>query len=235
MFNVVKVIIFSISSYVILFLYAKLLGKKQIAELDFTDYIVGITIGSIAAEWATEIYEPWYHFVIAISIFAIFSFIVSILESRVFCLKKMLRGVPLIIIYNGQFVYKNLKKAHIDVHDVLALCRLKGFFNLKDIAFAIFETNGEMSVLPKGENAPATVKDVISPKINQATLINDVIIGGKINRDIVKKLNKNYEWVYKNLKIKNKKQLKNILYATYDEKTNKFDVYKIDSVKNNKN
>ena len=88
-----------------------------------------------------------------------------------------------------------------------------------------------MSVLPKGENAPATVKDVISPKINQATLINDVVIGGKINRDIVKKLNKNYEWVYKNLKIKNKKQLKNILYATYDEKTNKFDVYKIDSVK----
>lgn len=106
----VKVIVFSLSAFVFfLFLIAKILGKKQIAELDFADYVVGITIGSIAAEWATELQQEWYHYIIAMSIFAVFSLFISFLEQKATKMKAFLRGKPNIIIPEGKFQYKNLK------------------------------------------------------------------------------------------------------------------------------
>ena len=64
MSNIVKVLLFSALSYATLFVISKLLGKKQLAELDFIDYVTGISIGSIAAEMATETDKPFYHYLI---------------------------------------------------------------------------------------------------------------------------------------------------------------------------
>ena len=114
--NVVKVLIFSLSSFAFLFIVTKILGKKQIAELSFIDYVVGISIGSIAAEWSTETEEPFYHFLIAISIYCALSLILDIMErKRPF--RKFLKGEVLTIIEEGEFNYENLKKSKLDVED----------------------------------------------------------------------------------------------------------------------
>ena len=67
--DIVKIIIFGFASFAYMFVIAKILGKKQIAELDFIDYVVGISLGSIAANWATELETPWYYYLIGMTIF----------------------------------------------------------------------------------------------------------------------------------------------------------------------
>ena len=139
-------------------------------------------------------------------------------------LKRFLRGKPIIIIDNGKINYKNLKKSKLDVNDVIGLCREKGFFNLTDVAYAIFETNGNLSVLPIGKQKPTVIEDLGKPA-KKASLQKFLINDGEIDESYLKILGKNNDWLFQSLKIKNKKELKNILVAFYDEKTKEFDVH----------
>lgn len=220
----VEVLLNAIYSFVAVFIVAKLLGKKQIAQLSFTDYVIGISIGSIAAEWSTDVEQPWYYYVIAIFVYFAISYLITILERTTRPLKKFLRGKPIIIINNGKIDYKNLKKSKLDVNDVIGLCREKGFFNLTDVAYAIFETNGNMSVLPIGSQKPTVVED-LNKKGQQASLQKFLINDGQVDENYLNILGKTKEWLFKSLKIQNKKQLKNILVAFYDEQTKQFDVH----------
>lgn len=220
----IQVLLNAVYSFIALFLISKILGKKQIAELNFTDYVVGITIGSIAAEWSTDVVNPWYYYAIALGIFMIFSFTISQLERTTLFLKSFLRGKPMMIIENGKIDYKILKKSKLDVNDLIGMCRNKGFFNLTDVAFAIFETNGDLSILPVGAQKPAVAED-LNIKIEPAQLTKFVIDDGIINKNYLKSLNKDNQWLFKKLKINSKKDLKNILVAFYDEKTGDFDVH----------
>lgn len=211
-------------SFVSLFIISKFLGKKQISELSFTDYVVGITIGSIAAEWSTDVSNPWYYYVIAMAIYFIFSFLITHYERTTLFLKKFLRGKPILIIKNGKIDYKNLKKSKLDVNDLLGMCRNKGYFNLTDVAFAIFETNGDLSILPIGTQKPTVVEDV-GAKIEKSNLSKFLINDGIIDKSYLKILNKDQTWLFKELKISSKKDLKNIILALYDEDTGQFDVH----------
>ena len=141
-----------------------------------------------------------------------------------YILKTFLRGKPILIISEGKVDYKNLKKSKLDVNDLLGLCRDKGFFDIRDVAFAIFETNGNLSVLPKGPQTPTVVED-IGKKVEPASLTKFVINDGQIDENYLKQLGKSKEWLLGELNIKSKKDLKNIIVALYDEKKNKFDVH----------
>ncbi len=220
----VVVLLNSVISFVILFIIAKMLGKKQIAELSFIDYVVGISIGSIVANWSTDLDTPWQNYIIALVIYFIFPISITILERKTLSLKAFLRGRPIIIIENGKFDYKNLKKSKLDVNDVLGMCRDKGYFSLSEIAYAIFETNGNLSVMPVGKQRP-TVIDDFDIKAKKAQLEKYVIIDGKIDYSYLKMLNKDEKWLLNRLQIKTKKQLKNILIAFYDVKTDNFKLH----------
>ena len=163
----IVVLLNAIYSFAAMFVVAKILGKKQIAQLSFTDYVIGISIGSIAAEWSTDVEQPWYYYVIAISVYLAISYVITLLERTTLPLKRFLRGKPIIIIDNGKINYKNLKKSKLDVNDVIGLCREKGFFNLTDVAYAIFETNGNLSVLPIGKQKPTVIEDLGKPAKKQ--------------------------------------------------------------------
>ena len=123
MSDIVKVLLFAALSYVTLFIISKLLGKKQIAELDFIDYVTGISIGSIAAEMATETDKPFYHYLIAMGIFFLFDLIVTLLGRKANFFKRFLRGVPLVLINQGEVDFASLKKSKIDFYDLVGLAR----------------------------------------------------------------------------------------------------------------
>lgn len=201
------VLLNSIYSFISLFVISKLLGKKQIAELSFTDYVVGITIGSIAAEWSTDTINPWYFYAISLGVFLILSFLITHYERTSLFLKSFLRGKPILIVKEGKINYKNLKKSKLDVNDLLGMCRNKGYFDLADVSFAIFETNGDLSILPIGSQKPTVVQD-LGIKSPPSKLTKFVINDGIIDENYLKILNKNQEWLFKELKINSKKRLK---------------------------
>ncbi len=223
MTEIVKLLIFSFVSVVYLFFISKFLGKKQIAQLEYIDYVMGISVGSIAAEMATDVGDtPFYYYIIGMTVFFLFDLFVSFVGRKTPWLKHFFKGRPQTIIYNGEIDYKALKKSKLDVNDIMAMCREKGYFNINDVAFAIFETSGELSILPKSENRPTVIKD-FNIKDEKASLPYYLIIDGRISYSTLKELKKDKNWLFKKAKI-TKNSLKNVVFASYNQKNDTIDV-----------
>ncbi len=212
-------------SFIYLFIISKILGKKQIAQLEFIDYAVGISLGSIAADWSIETEQPFYYYLIAMTIFFLLALFVAIIGRKSTFLKRTLKGKPSTLIYDGKIDYRQLNKCKIDVNDLLSMLREKNYFDINDVAYAIFEPSGKLSVLPKGTQKPVVLEDVNKKLVEPASLTNILIVDGKISKSGLNKINKDKEWLFAKLQLQNKKELNNILLAAYDEKTKTFNVH----------
>ena len=109
-----KLILTSLLSVISLFIIAKIMGHKQVAQLDFFDYINGITIGSIAAELATDLETPWKPLV-AMLIYGMIAVVLSLATSKFPKIRKYVNGTPTILMNNGKIYRKNMKKAKLDL------------------------------------------------------------------------------------------------------------------------
>lgn len=224
MYRVLKVIMSASIAFLYLLVISKLLGKKQIAQLDFISYVTGISIGSIAAEMSTNAAkEPLYLYIISMTVFFLFDFLIGLLSRKGLWIEKLLVGSPLIIIENGKINYKALKKSKLTINEITAFAREKGYFSLDDIAFGIFESNGKFSILPKEEKSPVVAQD-LKIKKDKASLYYSVIVDGKISKTALKKLGKDKDWMYKKLDL-NKQKLNQILLAEYDQVSKKFNIF----------
>lgn len=219
--NIYWLFINSFSSFVFLFIISKILGKKQIAQLEFIDYVVGISLGSIAAEWSFADDRPFYYYAISMAVFFLLALLISIFGRKNTFLKRLFKGKPLTLIYEGKVLSHNLDKSHIDVNDLLSMLREKGYFNPSDVAYAIFETSGQLSVLPKGSQKPVVLEDVDAHSVKPASLTNVLVVDGKVSKSGLNKLGKSVEWLLLKLKLERESELKNIILAIYDDKTNK--------------
>lgn len=215
----------SLMSFFILFLISKLLGKKQVAQLEFTDYVIGISIGSIAAQMSIEPDIPWYHFVVAMAIYALFDLGITLTSRKSSLLKKIFKGRPLILINQGKIDYKSLKKSKLDINELISQCRVKGFFKISDINYCIFEPSGDFSILAKSDNQNV-IREDLKIKKEEESLNVDFIIDGKIVKPALEKYNKDLSWLLKKTKLKNEKQIKkNILLFSYCPTDETFEIY----------
>lgn len=221
--DILKVVLFAALSYATLFIISKLLGKKQIAELDFIDYVTGISIGSIAAEMSTETEQPFYHFLIAMGIFFLFDLAVTLVGRKANFFKRFLRGVPLVLINQGEVDFASLKKSKIDFYDLIGLAREQGYFDLEDIDYAIFETDGKLSILPKDAARPLKREDFAGIPAEQASVPNYVVVDGQISGYALSELNRDKKWLKAKLQEQDV-EINKILYAIYDEQTDELTV-----------
>lgn len=225
--EIIKVILRALASLITLFLVTKMIGKKQVSELSLFDYVIGISIGNFAAEMTINIDSPFLHGTIAVIVFGLVAYIISILTMKSIVLRRYFMGIPTVIIDNGFLLEESLKKIKYDINDLLEQCREQGYFDLSEIAYAIMEADGKLSILPKEEYSPVIAKDMKIKK-EKASLCANIIIDGKIMHQNLKNMNKDESWLTKELKIKNK-DIKNILLATLDnnEKINIYEKSKI--------
>ena len=122
-------VIFVVSAAV-LFILTKIMGNKQISQLNLFDYIVGITIGSIAAETAINLDEDFLYSLEAMIIYGVLALIITVLSAKKPTARKILVGYPVILFDNGVFYRENLKRAKVDICDFLTLARRQGYFDL---------------------------------------------------------------------------------------------------------
>ena len=127
------------------------------SQLSMFDYIIGITIGSIAAEMATALETEFWQPLLAMGIYALVAVIFSILSTKSLKSRRLISGTTLVLFDNGILYRKNFKTAKLDLDEFLMICRINGYFNLNDIQTALLETNGKISFLPKAEKRP-TIK-----------------------------------------------------------------------------
>lgn len=204
----------TVGSFAVLFLSAKLIGHKQIAQLDFFDYITGITIGSIAAEMATELEEPWKP-MIAMVIYGGITLALSLISSRFPRSRKYLNGTPTILLDHGKLYYENLKKARLDLSEFLVLCRQQGYFDLTTIQTAIFEYNGKLTILPVTTQRPVTPQDMdLNP--DQELIFTELIMDGRILEDNLHRMGLDRTWLDKQLKQRHISSAKEVFLAVCD-------------------
>ena len=197
-----------------LFFITKLLGKKQVSELSLFDYVVGISIGNFASEMAINLEAKFFNAMLAIVVFGILAYIISILTLKSLKLRKFFIGSPTILLEHGNLIYKNMKKSMIDVNDILSQAREMGYFDISEVEFAILEANGKISFLPKGEYKNVNIKDM-NLKIEKQGLCANVIMDGNIMNDNLNNIGKDEEWLLHELDVKGK-NVSDILLATVD-------------------
>lgn len=204
----------TLGSFGILFLAAKFVGHKQIAQLDFFDYVTGITIGSIAAEMATELEQPWKPLV-AMIIYGGITLLLSILTNKFPRCRKYLNGTPTILMDHGKLYRENLKKAKLDLSEFMVMCRQQGYFDLTSIETAIFEYNGKLTILPVSGHRPATPKDLnLAPA--QELLFTELIMDGRILEDNLKRMGLDRTWLDKQLKQRHVRSPREVFLALCD-------------------
>ena len=215
MSNFLNICFRTILVLIILFFITKMMGKKQISELNFFDYIVGITIGSIAADISLDIEKNMIAGIAALFIYGFISYIISFVSIKSILARRFFIGVPTVLVEKGKIIESGLKKSKIDVNDLLMVARENGYFNLDEIDYALMEVNGNISFLPKEKEKPVTKKD-IKIKCNNEGLTVNAIIDSKYMANNMKAINKDKEWLDHELKVNGYDNYDNILLATID-------------------
>ena len=213
--EIIKVLLTSLLSVGALFAVAKIMGHKQMSQLDFFDYISGITIGSIAAELATELEEPLKP-LIAIAVYGAAAVLLSRITSLFPKSRKYINGTPTILMNNGKLYRENLKKAKLDLSEFMVMCRQQGYFNLSDIQTAVFEFNGKLSILPVSKKRPANPEDLnLSPA--PEFIHTEVIMDGRILDENLKRMGLDDKWLQKQLNAQGYKKAEEVFLALCDE------------------
>lgn len=212
--EILDVVIRALISLVTLFLITKLLGKKQVSQLSLFDYVIGISIGNFAAEMTINVESQFLNGIVAVIVFGLIAYAISILTMKSIVLRRYFMGIPTVLIQHGKLIEDNMKRVKFDINDLLEECRGNGYFDISEIEFALMEANGKLSILPNGENKPLTVKDMaLKPK--KQGLCANLIIDGKIMSKTLETIHKESSWLEKQIHDRGKK-LEDILLATLD-------------------
>ena len=184
-------------SIAVMFLLTKLMGTKQVSQMTMFDYVTGITVGSIAAELATELEEPVKPLT-AMVVYGLVAVLISVVTCKSLKLRSWITGKPLVLLEDGVICRKNLKKAKLDLNEFLTYCRIGGWFDLSQLQTAVLEHNGTVSFLPREKDRPATPADLnLSPR--QSRLQTPFVMDGRLLRDNIRQAGKEETWVRQSL------------------------------------
>jgi uncharacterized membrane protein YcaP (DUF421 family) len=203
----------SLGSITVIFILTKLMGYRQMSQMSMFDYITGITIGSIAAEMATSLEENFVQPLVAMIVYALVTMFLSFLGTKSIKARKILEGKPVVLLNSGELYLKNLKKAKLDINDLLMQCRVNGYFDLSKIETVILEGNGKISILPKVADRPATPADfALTPQ--QDYMVANIIIDGKLMKENLRHAGKDEKWLLAHMKGQGASRVEDVVLAT---------------------
>lgn len=219
MMEILKIIGLSIGAIITLFILTKIMGNKEMSQLNMFDYIIGITIGSIAAEMSISLENNFIQPLTAMVVYGLITVLISTLTSHSLKIRRIVEGKILILLDNGKLYRNNFRKGKLDLNEFLMECRSNGYFNINEIQTAILEPNGKISFLPKTEKRPATPEDLnLNPK--QEKIVLNVVLDGIPLEENLKILGKDKEWLEKQVKKQGIKTINKIFLATLNQEDN---------------
>lgn len=207
--------------YSIVVLTMRLMGKRQIGELQPYEFVITIMISDLASLPMQDQRYPLLQGIVPIITLLFSKTLITRLELKLQSARNILDGSPCILIYNGKINYTALKKQQLNLDELFEELRLSKCYNLDEIQYAILENSGQMSILPKDYNnslgssnsSNGKTDNTYTPKV---TLPKVLIADGKINRRSITSIDKSDEWIMNVLKSHGINSIDNILVAMYD-------------------
>ncbi len=216
MFNdVLMVSIKGFMSLIFLFLVIKLLGKKQISQLNIFDYVIGISLGNLAAEMTINKDISIVTGFLAMTIYGLCSLFVSFITRKSILARRFISGTHVVLMEHGKISKENLKKVKINLNDLMQDAREDGIFDLSKVDYAIMEVSGKVTFLLKSANQPVTRED-LNINISDDGLTANLILDGKIMVNNLEKVGKSVSWLKSKIELEGYKEFKEILLLLYD-------------------
>lgn len=210
----------SIIIYVIVLIVMRLMGKREIGQLQPFELVISIMIADLASIPMTDPGVPIFNGIVPILGLLAMHLVITVLNLKSVNIRKFTCGKPTILIYRGKIDEEAMKKERFTISELQERLRGKDVFNLGDVEYAILETNGEISVIQKPEKRNTTPEDFnITPEYEG--LPYDLVVDGKVMYENLTKIGKNEKWLANQIKKFNTKA-EDVLIATMDGKGNFF-------------
>lgn len=191
---ILVVIIRSLIAFVALLILVRISGKQQMSELTFFDYVVGITIGSIAATLSVQLNQNTTATLAGMVVWGGLPVFIAYLNLHNVWIRKVIEGEATVVIENGKILDYNLSKIRLSYDDLLSELRSNNVFNISDVEFALFETNGKLSIQLKSQKKPLTPADLHLPT-QYSGLPTTLIEDGKVLKDALQSLKLTQAWL----------------------------------------
>ena len=179
MMSWIEIVVRSLGALAALFVFTRLLGKRQISQLTYFEYIVGITLGGLAGFISTDMEAHFFLGLLAMFVWFIVPLAIEMWALKSLRLRKWLDGSGRVVIKNGKVLEENLKKERMTADELMEQLRVRDIFRVADVEFAVMETSGELSVLRKRDRQPLTPYD-IGLKLPGEVEPQTVIVDGNI-------------------------------------------------------
>ena len=187
--------------YLVLIMVIRLMGKRQIGQMEPSEFVVTMLVANLASIPMQDGAIPLYSGLVPILTVLGLELTLTFLSLRSITLRKLLCGKPVILMENGNILQKNLRKTGVTLDELTGHLREKGILELQTVQYAILETNGNLSVFPYPKHMPASAKDAGIPASSQfipLTIISD----GYLSKENLQKAGKDMNWVERVLKEK---------------------------------
>lgn len=210
----INIILRSLTLLAVLFLITKLLGAKQLSQLNIFEYISGIVLGGIVAVITLDTNANLIYGLLAMFIWFIVPFGVEYISLKSKSFRNITQGKSVVFIQDGKIMEDNMKKNGYSTDDLLEKLRDNNIFQFADVEFAVLEPSGSVSVLPKRENRPLTAKDLglkLAPEKEPQTVMMD----GRVLLEPLANLNLNPKWLETELNKQNV-SIENVFLAQAD-------------------
>lgn len=211
--NVGEMLVRASCAFFAILLLARIIGKKQLSQLTFFHYITGITFGSIAGEISAQVETPFINGLISLTWWTILTLLVSFIALKSEKARVLFDDKPIMVIENGVILNDKLKKARLHTDELAMLLREQSIFSFDEVLHAVFETNGELSVLKKPLARTATKEDVHVNAPAPQFLPTELLADGQINTQSLTELQLTEEWLLKKLSKKNIHDIEKVYYV----------------------
>ena len=198
---------------VVLLILTRLLGKKQMSQLTYFNYITGVTMGSVAGDFISEVNMPVVDALASLIAICILTDLNSFIALKSTSYRKVMDGDDIILIKKGKIIKPALKSCRMSVNILLMLLRQSNTFSVEEVEYAILETNGSLSVMKRQQAQPIIKSDLDIKAEKIKNLPREVISDGKIMKVNLKELNKDEEWLKNELRKNNIESVKDVFYA----------------------
>ncbi len=202
--------------YVLLTALIRLMGKRQLGELQITELIIALMLSDIAVIPITDRDIPLLHGVIPALALTSFELLMSYACTRSRKIQRFITGSPIILMSRGTINEDNLDSTHITVEELFSEIRTQGYADISEIQYIIFEPSGKLSVIPFAKNRSLTPTDQ-GIDARDIGIAHPIILNGEINAEALKAAQKSEEWLKSKLKSCGS-DVCDILYMTINDK-----------------
>jgi len=202
--------------FIALFVITRILGKTQITQITTFDFISALVLGELVGNAVFDDQVSIAEIFYAVFVWGLLIFILEIITQKWSKTRGFLEGKPTIIIREGQILRDSLKKCKLDINQLQHLIRSKGVFSIRELDYAVLETDGTVSILKKAEYENPTKSD-LQVNLEKVNIPITIISDGKILKENLIEAGFNYTWLDQQLKKQNIFRTEEVLYAEWLE------------------